>query len=144
MVSPPAHRENRMQHAIAIVHEEEGRFGIAFPDFPGCISGGRSLDEAVVRGSEALAAHVAVMAEFGDPLPRLRGRADILADPEAAEAAADAVLVAVPVDLPGRAVRVNVSLDEHLLKRIDASARAAGQSRSAFLATAAEDKIRHG
>jgi predicted RNase H-like HicB family nuclease len=144
MVSLPGARENGMQHAIAFVHEEEGHFGISFPDFPGCISGGRNLDEAVVRGSEALAAHVAVMAEFGDPLPRLRGRADILADPEAAEAAADAVLVAVPVDLPGRAVRVNVSIDEHLLKRIDASARAAGQSRSAYLAAAAEDKIRGG
>ena len=144
MVSRPAHRENRMQHAIAFVHEEEGRFGLSFPDFPGCISGGGSLDEAVLRGTEVLAAHVAVMAEFGDPLPRLRSRAEILADPEGADAAADAVLVAVPVDLPGRAVRVNVSLDEHLLKRIDASARAAGQSRSAYLASAAEEKIRHG
>jgi predicted RNase H-like HicB family nuclease len=133
-----------MQHTIAFVHEEQGRFGISFPDFPGCIAGGRSLDEAVLRGTEALAAHAAVMAEFGEALPRLRSRADILADPVTAEAAADAVLVAVPVDLPGRAVRVNVSLDENLLKRIDASARAAGQSRSAYLASAAEEKIRHG
>jgi predicted RNase H-like HicB family nuclease len=144
MVSPAPDSETAMPHTIAFVHEEEGHFGISFPDFPGCIAGGRSLDEAVLRGTEALAAHVAVMAEFGDPMPRLRGRAELLTDPEAAEAAADAVLVAVPVDLPGRAVRVNVSLDEHLLKRIDASARAAGQSRSAYLAAAAEEKIRHG
>lgn len=143
-MSRPETHKTAMQHAIAFVHEEEGRFGISFPDFPGCIAGGRSLDEAVMRGTDALAAHAALMAEFGDALPHLRSRSDILADPEAAGAAADAVLVAVPVDLPGRAVRVNVSLDENLLKRIDASARAAGQSRSAYLASAAEEKIRHG
>jgi predicted RNase H-like HicB family nuclease len=133
-----------MLHTIAFVHEERGRFGISFADFPGCISGGDSLDEAVVRGTATLASHVEAMAGEGLPMPRLRSLGEIIADPHDRETAADAVLVAVPVELPGRAVRVNVSLDENLLKRIDASARAAGQSRSAYLATAAEEKIRHG
>jgi predicted RNase H-like HicB family nuclease len=133
-----------MQHTIAFVHEEKGCFGISFADFPGCISGGDSLDEAVARGAETLASHVEAMVEDGIPLPRLRTRSEIMADAEDREIAADAVLVAVPVDLPGRAVRVNVSLDENLLKRIDASAQAAGLSRSAFLASAAQEKIRQG
>lgn len=133
-----------MQHTIAFVHEEQGCFGISFADFPGCISGGDSLDEAVARGTQTLAVHVQAMAEEDLPIPRLRSLAEIIADPSDRVAAADAVIVAVPVELPGRAVRVNVSLDEHLLKRIDASARAAGQSRSAYLAAAAEEKIRHG
>jgi predicted RNase H-like HicB family nuclease len=32
-------------HAIAIVHEEGGVYGISFPDLPGCIAAGDNLDE---------------------------------------------------------------------------------------------------
>ena len=35
----------------ALIHEENGAYGISFPDFPGCVSGGRSLDEALARGA---------------------------------------------------------------------------------------------
>jgi hypothetical protein len=54
----------------------------------------------------------------------------------------DAVVVAVEVELPARAVRVNVSLDENLLQAIDRAAAGAGQSRSAFLAEAARARLR--
>jgi hypothetical protein len=53
-----------------------------------------------------------------------------------------AVLAMVPFDLPARAVRVNVSLDEHLLAAIDRAAAAEGRTRSGFLADAARRKIR--
>ncbi|MGB8365566.1 MAG: type II toxin-antitoxin system HicB family antitoxin [Rhizomicrobium sp.] len=32
-------------YVIALIHEEDGAYGISFPDFPGCVSGGNSLDE---------------------------------------------------------------------------------------------------
>ncbi|MGZ8322443.1 MAG: type II toxin-antitoxin system HicB family antitoxin [Rhodoplanes sp.] len=38
-------------HAIAIVHEEAGVYGIAFADLPGCIAAGDSLDEVLQRGA---------------------------------------------------------------------------------------------
>ncbi len=126
----------------SLIHEEGGAYGISFPDFPGCVSGGDSLDEAVARGRETLAFHIAGMIEDGDPLPipralsELKGDADFVADAEGA------AVVAVPIELPGRAVRVNVSLDERLLKAIDRAAHAAGQSRSAFLAEAARARIK--
>ena len=41
----------------------------------------------------------------------------------------------------GRTVRANVSFDAALLEAIDAAAKARGLSRSAFLASAARDKI---
>ncbi|HEY4115844.1 MAG TPA: type II toxin-antitoxin system HicB family antitoxin, partial [Rhizomicrobium sp.] len=53
-----------------------------------------------------------------------------------------AVVVAVDVDLPGKSVRVNISLEEHLLEAIDRAAGSAGQSRSAFLADAAQRRIK--
>jgi len=53
-----------------------------------------------------------------------------------------AVLASVPlIKDTGRAVRVNVSLDAGTLAAIDAAASARGLTRSAFLASAAREKI---
>ena len=115
-------------------------YGIAFPDFPGCVSAGASAEEAIEAGHEALAGHVALMVADGDPIP----------DPTPLERVTweedeDVVCVTlVPVSLPGRAVRLNISLDEGLLDEIDA---VAGRGkRSAFLAAAARAELarRHG
>jgi predicted RNase H-like HicB family nuclease len=43
---------------IAIVHKEaDSDFGVSFPDFPGCITAGRTLDEAKDMAAEALTGH---------------------------------------------------------------------------------------
>lgn len=128
-----------MEHTIGVIHEEDGNFGISFPDFPGAISTGGTLDEVLRKGAQALALHIEGMVEDGTALPRLRSLAEIRRD-EAADIAG-ALLVAVPVELPGKAVRVNISLDERLLDRIDKAAQAAGQSRSAFLVEAAKRRM---
>src|SRR4051812_20912597 len=55
---------------VAIVHKDpDSDFGISFPDFPGCITAGRTLEEAREMAREALAGHIAVMREGGDPVP---------------------------------------------------------------------------
>lgn len=131
-----------MTLAYALIHEENGVFGISFPDFPGCVSGGQTAEDAIRKGGEALTFHVAGMVEDGDPLPVLRSLSELQNDPEFKEASAGAALAFVPFDLPARSVRINVSIDENLLNAIDAAARSAGQSRSSFLAEAARSKIR--
>jgi predicted RNase H-like HicB family nuclease len=131
-----------MPIAHALIHEEDGVFGISFPDFPGAISTGRSEEEVIRKGSEALSFHVAGMVEDGDPLPTLRSLAELKSDREFRESAKGAVVALVPFELPGRAVRLNISMDENLLDAVDRAAQAAGQSRSAFLADAARQRIR--
>ena len=130
------------QFVYALVHEEDGAYGISFPDFPGCVSGGRNLDEALARGQDTLAFHVAGMIEDRDPLPLPRSLSDLKSDPLFVEDSQAAAIIAVPVQLPGRAVRINVSIDEGLLQSIDRAAHASGKSRSAFLADAARARIR--
>jgi predicted RNase H-like HicB family nuclease len=130
-----------MSYAIALIHEENGVFGVSFPDFPGCVSTGRSIDEAMAKGAQALALHVSGMVEDGEPLPQLRSVAELRADPELAEWFAEATVAAIEVELPKRAVRVNISIDEGLLERIDRAAASSGQSRSSFLAEAAKRRI---
>jgi metal-responsive CopG/Arc/MetJ family transcriptional regulator len=48
----------------------------------------------------------------------------------------------VPVEMPGRSVRTNITLDEGLLARLDAAATAEGMSRSGFIAQAVRDRLR--
>jgi len=129
------------EHVIALVHNEDGAYGISFPDFPGAVSGGTSLDEAVRRGAATLDFHVAGMVEDGEALPVLRSIEELRRDRDFREDAEGAVIVAVPVELPGKAVRVNISMDERLLSAIDREAEARGENRSAFLANAARARM---
>jgi predicted RNase H-like HicB family nuclease len=130
-----------MPHVIALIHEEAGSFGISFPDFPGCISTAGTLDEAVQRGAQALAFHLEGMVEDGEAIPQPRSLAVLRADPGFAEDFADAIVAAVPIELPGKAVRVNITMDEHLLQAVDRAAAAAGATRSGYLAEAARVKL---
>jgi predicted RNase H-like HicB family nuclease len=59
-----------MRHYIGIIHRGvESGFGISFPDFPGCVSAGRTLEETAAMGREALRGHIAVMRDSGEIIP---------------------------------------------------------------------------
>jgi len=130
-----------MVAVIALIHGKPGAYGISFPDFPGCVSGGASVDEALRRGRDALDFHVESMMEVGEPLPKIRYIAEIRADPEYAEDFADAMVAVVDAEVPAKAVRVNISIDERLLDRIDRAAQATGETRSGFIAAAARERL---
>lgn len=129
-----------MAHVIGIVHEENGTFGISFPDFPGAVSTGRNMDEAIAKGAQVLAFHVEGMVAEKEAMPELRSlEAIAAAEPEWLKGG---IVVAVPVELPGKSVRINISVDEHALERIDRAAKAAGMTRSGFLVSAALERAR--
>lgn len=131
-----------MATAIALIHAEDGVFGISFPDFPGVVSTARTQDDVLRKGAEALTFHVQGMVEDGDPLPALRTITELVKDRDYREAAKGAVVAMVTFELPGKAKRINISMDEHLLEAIDRAAQAVGQSRSAFLAEAARQRVK--
>ncbi|MPZ58459.1 MAG: ribbon-helix-helix protein, CopG family [Rhizobiales bacterium] len=130
-----------MVAVVALVHGTAGAYGISYPDFQGCVSGGATVDEALRRGRETLAFHIESLVEDGEALPRVRDFAEIASDPEFAEDLRDAIVAAVDVELPGKSVRVNISMDENLLARADRAAQAAGESRSGFLANAVRKRL---
>ncbi|MFC6027378.1 type II toxin-antitoxin system HicB family antitoxin [Methylobacterium mesophilicum] len=133
-----------MAHVVMLVHQEDGRFGASFPDFPGATTVAGDLDTLYRKAAEMLAFHVAGMAEDGEEAPRLRGLDELRGDPGFQEDSGDAMIALVQVELPGRAVRVNISMEEGLLRRIDRAAEATGESRSAFLAQAAKARLSAG
>ena len=129
-----------MANYIAILHKEtKSDFGVSFPDFPGCITAGKNIDEAKDMAQEALTLHIQGMLEDGEQLPVPSRLEDIMSDPDYANAIAYLV-VSVP-DARPRTVRVNVTLPEMTLKQIDAAAKKRGMSRSSFLVHAAQNAI---
>jgi predicted RNase H-like HicB family nuclease len=117
----------------AIVERGADSFGVYFPDLPGCVSAGRTVTEAVAGAEEALRGHLAVMADYGDPVPE-PSEVDAI---EASEGSVEVCRILVRAERPGRAVRVQISMDEGLLAQIDRKAK----NRSRFLADAARAKL---
>lgn len=132
-----------MPRYIALIDGEPGGYGAAFPDCPGCTAMGATIDEAIADAGAALREWIGDRLASGLGAPEPRKADALIADPDEAAAMRDAILVAtVPLVLDeGRTVRVNLSLDAGALAMIDRAAQERGVTRSAFLVSAARDKI---
>ena len=128
-----------MTQYIGVIHKEAGSdFGVSFPDFPGVITAGTSLEDARAMAEEALALHVEGMLEDGAAIPGPSTLDEVMADPDNKDGVA--ILVGVKTQAP-RCIRVIVTLPEDILDRIDRHAGKIGLSRSAFLARAAKREL---
>jgi len=128
---------------IALIDGKAGAYGVVVPDLPGCTSAGSTTDEALRNAVEAVRLWVEDAIDDGEQLPPPRSVEALRAYPEIAAALTEgAALAVVPLLLDaGRPVRANLSLDAGLLDAIDEAAKAHGLTRSAFLASAAREKI---
>jgi predicted RNase H-like HicB family nuclease len=124
-----------MAHYIALIHKDGGSdYGVSFPDFPGCVSAGSTLDEARLMGAEALALHVEGMTEDGEAVPEPSSLEAVMQNPENR----DGVAILIPLEAKVRAVRINISVPEDALREIDRYAEDHGFTRSGFLTQAAK------
>lgn len=132
-----------MANYIAIVHKDpKSDFGVSFPDFPGCITAGSTIDEAKDMAHDALTLHIKGMLEDGDNIPAPSKLENIVDDPDYSDAAA--ILVVSVSEVKPRSVRVNITVPEDMLRKIDYVAKKRGMSRSSFLVHAAQNAITSG
>lgn len=66
---PPFPFEAYMHEVAPLSAEDGGGFVITFPDLPGCMSDGETIEEAVANGREAFSAWVAAVVDLGRPVP---------------------------------------------------------------------------
>jgi predicted RNase H-like HicB family nuclease len=132
-----------MARYVALVDGKAGAYGVTVPDLPGCTSGGDTIDETLRRAVEAVRLWVEDALADGESVPEPRSAEALRRDPEVKAALVDgAALAIVPLILDtGRPTKANLSLDAGLLAAIDEAAAARGLTRSAFLASAAREKI---
>lgn len=120
-----------MANYPAVIHkEDDSDWGISFPDFPGCVSAGETIEEAMQMGAEALQFHIDGMAEDGEAIPPPMN----LESAATAARNSDGAVVMVRADVPDERVeRVNVTLPRSTLRLIDSLST----NRSGFLNEAA-------
>jgi predicted RNase H-like HicB family nuclease len=106
-----------MRYPIAIEPGPEvTAFGVVVPDLPGCFSAGDTLDEAVGGAEEAAAAWIDAALDEGRAIPKPSGLDAVCRMP----------------DYAGWTLGV-VTIDP-ALRRLDALAKAEGESRSGYIA----------
>jgi predicted RNase H-like HicB family nuclease len=125
-------------HYLAYVHKDPGSaWSATFPDFPGCFTAADDIQALPRMAQEAVQVH------FEDenlPIPRPSIPEDWAGDARFT----GGYWVLLDIDLSqisAKSVRLNISLPERLLGRIDAEASVRRLSRSAFLALAAEREM---
>jgi predicted RNase H-like HicB family nuclease len=125
-----------MSSYVALIHKDRrSDYGVSFPQFPGLVTAGRTLEEAHRLAEEALAFHVEGMVEDGlavpEPLPP-----EQVVKTWKGPAPAWTVIVRLTGPKP-KTVRVNISVSTADLAMIDRLARERGLNRSDFIARSA-------
>jgi predicted RNase H-like HicB family nuclease len=123
-----------MRYPIAIEPgDETTAFGVVVPDLPGCFSAGDTLDEAISGAEEAAAAWIDATLDSGGAVPSPSSLESVQANP-AFRGWAIGVITLDPALLDDAAERVNITLPRRVLRRLDSRARAAGETRSGYIA----------
>ncbi len=127
-----------MDHYYAYVcKDDDSDFGIDFPDLPGCVSAVSTLEEAFDGAEDVLALHVAGLCAEGMAVPAPSTLGGLPGDDDIA------CVLRVPLrPVKGKSVRVQITLDEFLLREIDDRAAATGMTRSGLLAAAARGRLK--
>jgi len=116
---------------IALLHKDpHSDFGVSFPDFPGCVTAGRTLEEARQMAGEALELHIEGLVEDGQEIPRPSRLVDVRHRPSAA--GAEPFMVSVEPSAE-KTVRINITARKRQLVAIDRLARKTGLTRSAYM-----------
>lgn len=123
-----------MRYPIAIEQGgDDQAFGVVVPDLPGCFSAGDTLDEAIDNAKEAVELWLETVIDDGGAVPSPKN----IAEHQANQEFSGWIWAVVPVDLASlsdKAERVNITLPSRVLRRIDAAAKASGETRSGFIA----------
>ena len=111
----------------ALIDGEDGAYGVTFPDLPGVVAMGATIDEALINAEEALRDYALEMQRDGETV----------APPSAVEllsAPSGSALVFVPlIQLSGRRIRANFSLDEGVADFIERESRRRRMTKTAFI-----------
>jgi len=71
-----------MRNYIGLLHKDaDSDFGVSFPDFPGVVTAGTTLDGAHAMAEEALSFHLEGLMEDGAPIPEPSTLEQIMSDP---------------------------------------------------------------
>ncbi len=130
-----------MTQYVGILDGSGKSYSIRIPDLPGCYGAGLTPEAAIADAMSAARDWISHRAVKGEAAPKSRSMAQIM-KMEEIDPTQNEVAVILPVVLDaGRTVRASLTFDAGLLAAIDAEAARRGLTRSAFLASAARERL---
>lgn len=129
-----------MKYPIIIQKDPNSDYGVTVPNLPGCFSAGSTIEEAIDNAAEAVLTHVEGLLTDNDAVP-----APTSVDELKKHYRDKGIIWAlVEVDfskLSNKLTRVNITMPENLLSKIDSYATRTGATRSGMLLNAALEYI---
>lgn len=129
-----------MIYPIVIHKDLETSYGVTVPDLPGCFSAGDTMEEALVNAVEAIECHVEGILLDDEHLPLGKAVENYVNELDYQ----GGIWALVDVDLSklgGETQRINISIAERILGKVDAFAKNTHKTRSKLLADAALEYI---
>jgi predicted RNase H-like HicB family nuclease len=122
--------------------EDETNIGISFPNFPGCVSVAKDLNEAIFEAKNVLEFHIEGMIEEKLDIPSPFSIKDIKEELE--EFDVQPYVAIIEVNIPeSKTRRINMSIPEYILQQSDNYLKKHSEirSRSELFSTALHDYI---
>ncbi len=126
----------RVAYLALLRKTPDSDWGVEFPNVPGCISAGTTMEGALAAAREALQGHLDTLHALGDAVPEPRA----VEESTLRRYEADEVLHTALVEIrpPARTVRINLTIQDRLLARLDELAKSKGTTRSGMVARLVE------
>ena len=118
----------------------EGELFATLPDLPGVNVTGETEGEVLALAKEFADDYVRDLVEDGHPVPKPRSYEQLLKDEPRDKS--EMTRAFIPVEVPGKSVKISLSIDEALLARADRAAEDEGLTRSGFIAAAIDTRLR--
>ncbi|MBI5418127.1 type II toxin-antitoxin system HicB family antitoxin [Candidatus Poribacteria bacterium] len=129
-----------MKYPIIIHKDKNSDYGVTVPDLIGCFSAGETLEKAIENTEEAILTHVEGLILDKEAIPQPTS----LDKYKNKKYDGEIYFAVVSVDfskLSDKIKRVNITIPERLLSKLDSFAIKEGESRSGFLVHAAMEYI---
>ena len=129
-----------MRYPVFIEKDSSSDYGITVPDLPGCFSAGSTIDEAVNNAEEAILTHIEGLLMDDEVVPAPSKIEEL----KASHGNPDYIWMLCEIDmdkLSENIKRINITIPEKVLSKIDNYANLERETRSAFLTHAALEYI---
>ena len=129
-----------MKYAVFLEKDIDSDYGVTVPDLPGCFSSGVTIEEALENVQEAILTHVEGLLMDNEVIPNSSSIEELKRSFNSNKVTWGLVNVDL-AKLSNEVKRINVTIPENILSKIDTFAQREGETRSGLLATAALEYI---
>ena len=129
-----------MRYAIYIEKDSDSDYGVTIPDLPGCFSAGSTIVKAILNAEEAILTHIEGML-MDDELIPAPSDIEVLKQKHKTPELTWAICEIDTSKLSDKVRRINITIPEKLLSKIDSCAKNEGETRSGLIAHAALEYI---